>query len=203
MVKEYPFDMTDFEPIQYRPDYLNNNSVQNLNNGISHFHLKTEIMNCNTCNIFQAEHPLTLGNMHGTFMIVGERPDDVSFETEQGKVLGDLLKQQSFDFNALYLTAAAKSDAGESCFKHLSGEIITIHPMMIFITGEQAAYAVLGEHVHEGVVGTLPNGSDFVVAESVKQMIKRGYVDRDFTKQLQIAINQWRYRLQQRSYQYV
>lgn len=203
MNKEYPFDMTEEAPILYQPKFYNQSfSSRNLINGVSAFHLKTDIINCRQCSF--EDGSLSFANMNASLMIVGERPEDVSFETKQGEILAYVLKEMHFNFEDMYRTSVLKSNEAETiCHKHIASEVIVVNPLLIICLGELSGKYVIGRDVTMGETATLVNGSDVVVTPRLSDINTQPDLYQSLQQSMQLARNQWEYRINQRSNSYV
>ena len=204
MKDDFAFDMSDISPIIFKPDYYNSYpSFVNRSNVISHFHLKTSIMSCSTCSYHEGDYTLPLNNMHASFMIVGETPYDVHFETEHGQILSHIIRQLHVDLDHIYLTSIKKSvEAVDPCHKHLSSEVIVIQPKMIVALGYGPANSLSDQIDFPGQGKTLINGSDFVVTHSLEDIIHEPSKYEELFQHMQMAFNQWQFRLQQQRSDY-
>jgi uracil-DNA glycosylase family 4 len=109
---------------------------------LSHDEIKRSILNCQLCPMHKLTKPLPLNNFHARFMILGEKPEDVLFETPQGKMLAQMIRQHRIDLQDVYLTALIKcqeSNDLEKCQHHLIAEIMTVRPLVVLCLGYSAS----------------------------------------------------------------
>lgn len=198
-MKDIPFDMSE-SYIQFNPDFYNwKHSAINLENGISSFNLKSEIINCSTCGIYQSEYPLSLANMNGSaFMIIGQTPLDVQFETESGKVLAEALRFHQFNFEQIYRTSLYKfEDSSQACHKHIASELIVVKPTVVLALGYEVGAEFVDNIQAAGQGITLANGVDILVTHSMKDIISDHSCYQEFYSHVGIVANQLQYRLAQ------
>lgn len=201
-MKDYPFDMSESALINFNPDYYNKNHARsNLYNGVSSFNLKAEILNCDTCGVYKSESPMSIHGMNSSFMIVGQTPDDIQFETSHGKVLSDALKHYNYNFDDLYLSSIRKNNESEAvCHKHIASEIIVVNPMVLLVFGQEVAEELSPFNQSIGQGSTLSNGTDILITHRMSDIISDHLAYQEFYNHVGVAYSQWQFRLQQRRY---
>jgi len=109
---------------------------------LSHDEIKKGIHNCQLCAYGKLSKPLPLSNSNARVMIVGMRPDDVLFECQSGKKLGELLEACNMPLHDVYLTSVIKCQEVADplqCHHHLIGEILTVRPILVITLGYEVA----------------------------------------------------------------
>jgi uracil-DNA glycosylase family 4 len=104
----------------------------------SHDQVLLSITHCQSCSSVKLTKPLTLHNVEASIMFIGERPDDVLFDSPQGKKLANLLVAAGLDLNDIYFTAMTKcreSNSFARCQHHLTAEIMIVRPKLIVCLG--------------------------------------------------------------------
>lgn len=182
----------------FDPDYYNKRgSVFNLRNGISSFHLKTEILSCDACGVLDSDYPLTLSNMNRSLlMIIGNTPDEVSFDTEYGKIIANALKAYGFNFDQVYRTSLIKNEkTNKICHKHIAAEMILVRPFIAIALGYAPGFEFMENLQSAGQGITLSNGVDFLVTHSIKDIATSHQCLKEFYQHMDIVYNQYQSRL--------
>lgn len=109
---------------------------------LAHDELKLAVYGCHACSESKLTKPLPLKNFGSRIMIVGEKPDDVLWESEQGAALLKCLQYYRFDLDKLYFTSAIKckeSSSFEVCQQHLIREFMQLRPIITICLGYYAS----------------------------------------------------------------
>jgi uracil-DNA glycosylase family 4 len=189
-MNELPFDnTTHFQTQGPKPVFINEIPMADIvvKKMISSAELKASVYNCFACPLNTYQKPLPMANMEASLMVIGSQPQDVSFETEQGKLLGELLKSFEIDFDDVYFTSAVKCEGSTSyseCHHHLIAEMIVVQPLVAIALGYNAGHQLLssinpGAAIVPGQTGTLPTGTDMVITNSIADSMD----DLEFIKQ--------------------
>ncbi|SFJ63590.1 uracil-DNA glycosylase, family 4 [Paenibacillus sp. UNC496MF] len=106
--------------------------------GLAHERLKESILHCQACSSAKLTKPLTLHNNEASLMIVGERADDVLFDSPQGKQLANLMAAANLDMKDVYFSSLLKcreSSEAANCQHHLIGEVMLVRPKLVICLG--------------------------------------------------------------------
>jgi|SRR5699024_5235034 len=158
----------------YEPNYYDQyESQSSMFNGLSGFNLRSDILNCHSCPLDCYTKSVHSQNMNLPIMIIGSKPSDINFDTENGKVLKQLINMSEFNHHDIYRTSAVKCEESNdfiACHHYLISEIIISNPKIIITLGIDAGNQLFENLKNPGSMIKLPIGSDVLATYSLEEI---------------------------------
>lgn len=143
--KQLPFSALDDVPVKDKlePGFFDRILIpEQMYKEVAPYHIKTGIQNCFACSNKSYKKPLELANFNASVMVIGETPDDVNFDTDEGKLLADILMWAGYDLSDVYMTSSIKCESSASpdlCQSHLISEVLCVQPKLIIALGYETS----------------------------------------------------------------